>query len=202
MTIRARTTAKTGLGRRIVRRLLKEHTGDSVREVVVSIGAPRLHPRGDWECRFAIEGRGDDTIQSGGGVDALQALLNAVEGIRQVLDQTGNQFSWPPNGSENDAFGIGFGIPRQIPLGYGKRFNERVSLVIEREAARFWESRLKMRKANIAEFEAELRQRRRAVAAWEAVLERNKKRAAGIESDLKNQKKARIRKRRAKPPSD
>src|SRR5205823_5948024 len=100
-----RKKSRIGLGRRIARRVLKEHTGDSVREVVVSIGAPRPHQHGDWECPFTIEGRGDCKVQSAGGLDTLQALLNAVEGIRIALDELGSQFSWPPSASENDVFG-------------------------------------------------------------------------------------------------
>jgi len=76
-------------------------------------------------------------------------------------------------------------------MGYGKRFERRLNQVIESETTRHWESRLKARKARIADFEADLEQRKKTVAAREAILKKSKVRAAASEADLKAQKKAR-----------
>ena len=64
---------KRKLGRIIARREL--HEIGSYRRVVVPIGTPRRHPKGDWECWFSVEGLGKLYLQRVGGVDALQALL-------------------------------------------------------------------------------------------------------------------------------
>jgi len=66
--------------RTLARRELNEI--GSIRRVVVSIGTPRRHPKGDWEGWFSIEGLGKRDVQRVGGVDALQALLISVQGAR------------------------------------------------------------------------------------------------------------------------
>jgi hypothetical protein len=170
------TSPKTKLGQVVARRVLTEYTGDLIRTIVVSIGAPRPHPKGDWECPFTIEGRGESRVERAIGADALQALLIAVEGIRIALDQTGSRFEWL-NAS-------GAWIPRQVPTGQGKRFEERVNQFIERETGRHWAARLRARKANLAAFEAELEQRKKTVALWEAVLKKRQALATAWERDL------------------
>ena len=167
--------------------MLTEYTGDSIREVSVSIGAPRSHPRGDWECPFAIESAGQSKVEHAMGVDALQALLLAIKGLWTRLDQTGSRFEWLVPGVQAIP---GSGIPRQMPEGR-KAFRERLNQIIETETARYWDSGLRARKARIAEFEAELEQRKKAVATWEAILKKRKSRVAAWEADLKAQKKAR-----------
>ena len=184
-----RKPPKIKLGQVIARRMLTEYTGESIREVAISIGAPRPHPKGDWECPFAIESYRRSKVELAGGVDALQALLMAIEGVRTRLDQTGSRFEWL-----GPDLGWGAGIPRQVPMGYGKRFEKRLNQVLESETARHWDSRLKARKARIADFEAELEQRKKTVTAWEAILKKRNARATAWEADLKAQKKARVSK--------
>jgi hypothetical protein len=69
--------------------------GARPKPVIVSLGQPRL-PKGerDWECPFLISGGGLRVHVCGNGVDALQALQNALGGIRSVLDQSGQSFEW------------------------------------------------------------------------------------------------------------
>lgn len=168
---------KFKLGQVIARRILTEYTGDLIRKVAVSIGAPRPHPKGDWVCPFLIEGREESQVEGSFGVDALQALLLAVEGIRVTLDRTGSRFEWlDPSGAW---------IPRLVPTGQGKRFENRVNEFIERETAAMWDSRVRARKASIAEFEAELEQRKKTVAQWETVLKKRKALAAAFEAAVK-----------------
>ena len=193
-----RRPPKIKLGQVIARRMLTEYTGDSIGEVAISIGAPRPHPRGDWECPFAIESYGQSKVEHAMGVDAFQALLLAVEGIWTRLDQTGSRFEWL---GPDPVWGVGAGIPRQVPMGYGKRFEKRLNQVIEAERARFWDSRLRASKARIDEFEAELEQRKKTVAAWEAILKKRKVRASALEADLKAQKKARTDRTVKKSPN-
>jgi hypothetical protein len=183
-----RTPPKIKLGQVVARRMLTEYTGDSIREVAISIGAPRPHPKGDWECPFAIESYGQSRVEHAMGVDAFQALLVAIQGIWTRLDQTGNRFEWLVPGVQAIP---GSGIPRQMPEGQGKRFEKRLNQVIEAETARYWDSGLRARKARLAEFEAELEQRKKTVATWEAILKKRKALASAQEADLKAQKTAR-----------
>src|SRR5258706_7320787 len=64
-------------------------------KVTVSLGKPRRMKSGqDWECPFRIAGLGARGIQYGYGVDALQALTTALEGIRVTLERSGKRMSW------------------------------------------------------------------------------------------------------------
>jgi hypothetical protein len=118
------------------------------------------------------------------GVDALQALLLAIEGIRIALDRTGSRFEWLGPGLTAE-------IPRQLPTCLGKRFERRLNEVIERETVRHWASYRKTRNASIAEFEAELEQRRKTVASWEAVLKKRKELRAAGDAVFESSEKAR-----------
>lgn len=179
---------KPELRRVIASRVLNE-TGGSLREIEVSWEKPQRKPRGNWECRFLTKGLGEPQIHSIGGADSLQALLLAVEMARVTLDKTGSHFTW----LETDPDKSGTGIPRYIPMHQGPRFEARVNLAIERESKRYFQGRLKTRKANIAAFEAEIRQRREVLGMLEAVLERRKAGVAAWEDDLKKWKPEKIR---------
>jgi hypothetical protein len=143
---------QSDLGRPIARRTLAEE-GVTGRKVVVSIGLPRpdrFSKHGDWECPFLIEGVGESKVETTYGVDSLQALILAIEGVRVRLEQTGRNFFWfDPN--------IGVDIPLSVPTVWGKRLVERVSLAIERETVRVWRARIKKSWAKIRTEETKLR---------------------------------------------
>jgi len=64
--------------------------GSQGKVTTIALGKPRRKKDGDWECPFLITG---SKIQYGYGVDALQALTTAIEGIRVMLEQSGKTFS-------------------------------------------------------------------------------------------------------------
>jgi hypothetical protein len=149
-------------------------------KVIVSIGTPRRHPKGDWECWFSIEGRGKRDLQKVGGVDALQALLLAVECARVTLDKTGRRFKW----LENDSDKAGSGIPRYVPTHLGPLAETRINIAIEREGKRYFQLILNGRKTNIAAWDAELKERREVLAVLEAALAKRKAYAAEWQAEL------------------
>jgi hypothetical protein len=171
-------SGKPGLGRVVARRVLTT-TGSGIAEVTISIGAPRRSNFGRWDCSVLIEGLGKPRLQSVEGGDSLQALLLAIGITRFNLDQTGNRFQWtdPESGS---------GIPRQVPTQYGRAFEERVNLLIEREAKRISEAKLKRNTLDIRACEAELKQRKELIEALETALQRRKAAAVNWEANLKN----------------
>jgi hypothetical protein len=185
---------KRRLGRIIARRELTEI--GSIRKVIVSIGTPRRHPKCDWECWFSLEGLGKPHLQSVGGVDPLQALLLAVEGVRVTLDKTGRRFAW----LEDDPDKAGSGIPRYVPTHYGPLAEARINVAIEREAKRFFQRILNSRKGNIAAYEAELRERSEVIAIMQAALARRKAGATEWQANLKKWKPEKTR--RILPQSD
>jgi hypothetical protein len=101
---------------------------DPRRVITVSIGSPRRH-RGDddeWECPFRITGAGVRRLEYGRGLDAMQALITALAGIRHVLDETGLPAVWP----NEDAPDTGF--PRSIPIMLGA-LTTRLERLVDRE---------------------------------------------------------------------
>ena len=94
--------------------------------VTVTLGKPRKRKVGDWECPFHITGR---AIQHGYGVDAIQALTTALEGIRVILERIGQQFTW--------LGGDYTGFDRLVNSSLGTKFNTRLNRIIDREIERF-----------------------------------------------------------------
>ena len=102
------------------------------RKVTVSLGKPRRMKSGkDWECPFRIGGLGTRGIQYGYGVDAIQALTSALEGIRVTLERSGKRLSWI-GGNPGDP-----GFERPVPSALGLKFSQRLNRMIDREVAQF-----------------------------------------------------------------
>jgi len=151
-TRRGAKARSPSLGRVIARRILGEQ-GFPKRKIVVSIGLPRPHPRHDWECPFLLEGVGNSKVQCGYGVDAMQALIIALQGIRFTLKKTGRDLFWldPKTGA---------GFPILVHTSFGKEFEDRIGLAIERETVRRWRAIIESRREKIRAQEAKLRRQR------------------------------------------
>lgn len=94
------------------------------------MGKPRWSNR-NWECPFRIRGAGVSVVEFGCGVDSMQALTTAFEGIRAVLDRTFRSVSWEsylPGDS---------GFQRQIPILFGGKFARRLERLVDREVEDF-----------------------------------------------------------------
>jgi hypothetical protein len=114
-------------------------------ELIVRIGRPRKR-NGNWECPFHVGGTPTSGVELGHGVDALQALIQALDGIRSGLAGK-NRMEWI-GGEPGDA-----GIPRFVPMFYGRDFAARIERLIDNEISRF---------ATLAQRRALGRSRRRA----------------------------------------
>jgi hypothetical protein len=92
------------------------------------LGQPRpdKRPGGDWECPFRIQGAGVSSVEFGYGVDSMQALTTALEGIRALLDEKFGSLEW-----KEDA-----GFQRLIPIGFGAAFSRRLERLVDRECHR------------------------------------------------------------------
>src|SRR5262245_36978793 len=64
------------------------------KKLVVTMGKPRKVAAHDWRCPFRITGSGVPRLEFGRGVDALQALTDALEGIRVRLGEIGKPLAW------------------------------------------------------------------------------------------------------------
>ena len=108
--------------------------GTRPRKVTITLGKPRL-PRGerDWECPFRISGGGITVRDYGYGVDSLQALAVAYQGVRYHLEQSGRSFEW-----HGFQFPVG-GIQMFVPMNYPqltKRLERLIIAEIKRDTAR------------------------------------------------------------------
>ena len=103
----------------------------SGKEVVVTLyAATNEHAPHAWTCQFTIEGLSQNASGQGVGMDALQALTVAIQGIRFHLEAAQEDFQWE-GGEMGD-----FGIPLAIPEGFGSRIEERLRSMLNEEVAR------------------------------------------------------------------
>lgn len=180
---------KSGLGRIIASRVLHEENARND-PITVVVGAPRRVEADHWLCPYRIEGIVDSDIEFGYGVDAIQALLLALAGIRRHLERTKRRFVF---------FGDNHGIPMQISTDYGKNFERRIERAIDRERKRIQFDKLRQWKAEIVAGEARLKDLKEFVGRWpqpDTFLKREiakqaarmkvaKKRAQSWEADLR-----------------
>lgn len=143
------------LGRVIATRTLRDED-DPKAKVVVSIGIPRPDPLakyGGWECPFLIDGVGESKVQLAFGVDAMQALIQTLAGIRYYLKTRGRNLQLL--GSQMET-----GFPMLVQTTFGKGFEDRVGLAVERETIREWRNIIRIRRTKIRAHEAKLRRQR------------------------------------------
>jgi hypothetical protein len=82
---------------------INKRTGD---RVIASIYAPRPLPKEEWACRFVIRGLPQPHRHDARGVDSLQALFEAIQGIRFFLAQSGLPITWFEGEGEAGDYGI------------------------------------------------------------------------------------------------
>ena len=114
----------------IATRKLREIAPDG-KTVLVRLGKPRKVSDAEWECAFHISNIGMNEIQFGHGMDGIQALIQAIEGSRVFLEKSEKRFLW--EGGEEDETGI----PRYVPMFYGKDFTEHLHKMIDSEIEQF-----------------------------------------------------------------
>jgi hypothetical protein len=106
--------------------------GEPGREIVITIGKPRPEPDPSvWRCSFLVDGIPKARRRVAYGVDSLQAVQNAVEGARRVLQASGLACTWH-GGLPGE-----IGLPRAIPSYEGSGLAEKIERYIERELKKF-----------------------------------------------------------------
>lgn len=103
-------------------------TMDGDRSVVtVTLGIPQT-AEGKWGCPLAIEGLGSPISHKVPGIDAMQALINALAVARKTLVDSGRSFKYA---------GIpGVGIPRILLDTFGDGFIEHLTAMVDAEEDR------------------------------------------------------------------
>ncbi len=105
--------------------------GNTQKRLTLLLGKPRKVKDDEWVCFFRIKGLGKSPLKRAYGFDMLQALLLAIEGLRVTLENHDQEFTWA-GGEAGD-----FGIPRFVPLFFGKEFSDRLNSLIDREVTSF-----------------------------------------------------------------
>jgi hypothetical protein len=104
--------------------------GEPGRELVLVIGKPRKDPRltSTWTCTVRIEGIPKQKHRRGQGVDAVQALQDAMVCARRELDASGLRLTWL------DGESGALGLPLSVPTGWGLDFQRRLERYVLRES--------------------------------------------------------------------
>lgn len=103
---------------------------DATVKVVIQLGYPEIRTPDEWACPFRIVGLGAEIYEYGIGVDALQAIMTALEGIAVFLRESGRTLSWIGMPGET-------GIRRQIPISMGAEFANEIEAHIDAKIESF-----------------------------------------------------------------
>ena len=120
------------IGTILAQRQLADRTSGKV--VRVSLGMPRPGTgEADWECPFRISGAGISRVESGRGIDSMQALTNALDFIRVLLDESDLALGWKVGPGRQDIWDGETGFARSIPMVLGGAFSRRLERLFFRE---------------------------------------------------------------------
>jgi hypothetical protein len=107
------------------RRFVAETRGKR-RFAIAKIGRPQKSGK-DWACRIVISNIGMTDPLLAYGVDPMQAVILALEGVRVTLSNTGTSWRWIH--AEPDETGI----PKFVPIGFGRKFASHLESLIDAE---------------------------------------------------------------------
>ena len=97
--------------------------------VVANVFEPKEMNPHQWGCRFEISGLPIDVAESAYGVDSMQALMMALEGIRVRLENSNVTLTWLQGEPHV------LGITRPIPFAYGLKVQQHLTKMVEDEVA-------------------------------------------------------------------
>ena len=116
------------------RQLAEQVSGKVVR---VSVGTPRPGTNGaEWECPFRIHGAGISRVEFGYGIDSMQALTTALDGIRVLLDESGLALGWKVGAGRHDIWHDETGFARSVPIVLGPALKRRLERLFDSEIRR------------------------------------------------------------------
>ena len=107
--------------------------GEPDREVVLTIGKPRLDPRpgGDWVRSILIEGIPREGRYRSHGADAIGALQDAMICARRILDASNVPLTWL------DGEPGALDLPLSVPTAWGLAFQRRLERYLRRQERMF-----------------------------------------------------------------
>lgn len=100
---------------------------DPARTLKAQIGVPEQLRSDEWRCRFRIQGLDKGKVHYAHGIDAIQALINTLEGIARLIRLSGKQLTWSGGESGDSGFRI------QVPIYLGPKFASQIESMIEQK---------------------------------------------------------------------
>src|SRR5262245_33466883 len=111
------SSSKSNIFRVLGTRWLTDSRNPRIR-ALVSLGEPEQVAKQEWRCPYKIRGAGIRRVDYAYGVDALQALSLAFQGIRALVDSLPHNLGWMGEPME-------LAFPRTIPYFGSKKFTRR-----------------------------------------------------------------------------
>jgi hypothetical protein len=127
-------------------RRLTWNDGDVARDVIVRVWQPVARER-DFVCDFAIDGLPEPIRTRAGGVDAMQALVMALAGIRFYLAPYRDDIAWLGERGSH-------GIPMSLHWIHDPADERAIEALVESESNRLMEERIAPKKRRIEELRA------------------------------------------------
>jgi len=121
------SNSKTNSYRVLGTRWLVEARNPRVR-ALVQLGEPEQVAKHEWRCPYEIRGAGARGVKYAYGVDALQALSLAFQGIRALVDSLPHDLDWMGEPIE-------LAFPRMIPYFGSNKFTRRLQKMVDQELA-------------------------------------------------------------------
>jgi hypothetical protein len=108
----------------------REYVTAAGRRVVATLFLPVEAPSKEWISEFVISGLPSELRGQGRGIDSLQALTIAIEGLDVQLRSCGEALVWGEQESGDT------GLPRYYPPGFGVEVDARLAEVVREELTR------------------------------------------------------------------
>lgn len=107
---------------------------ESNKPILLVLKQPMITPGyDDWECTFQILKEDTQALlfeDKGYGIDSLQALIDAIEGIHHALKKHFSEYEWLlQNGNS--------GVPRMTPIHLPASYTEKIMRCIDTQLAAF-----------------------------------------------------------------
>ena len=127
------------LGSPIATRRLR--AADNKRSVSIRMWAPKRATK-MWSCAFFVTGAGMKEPETVFGNDSIQALQNAMLGIRLRLDKLHRRLTWADRPAR-------YTFPHSVPWVYGAELAERIEKIVAQEENAFVASLRKTRTSSV-----------------------------------------------------
>jgi hypothetical protein len=106
---------------------------------MIRLGEPERKSDDEFICPYQVDGVGDSNVRWAHGLDAIQALTMAIEGIRKILEKSEEALTWL-GGADGE-----HGVPFMTPHYLREDALRRIERIVNEEAVLFFETERKKR---------------------------------------------------------